>query len=61
VSLIDAAALPEVSCTVWSNVFMTAVLRPGEVLLVHGGSSGRVTTTRRRAPRRTSGWSAPVG
>ncbi|HET8614695.1 MAG TPA: NAD(P)H-quinone oxidoreductase [Actinomycetales bacterium] len=40
VSLVDAAALPEVACTVWSNVFMTAVLRPGEVLLVHGGSSG---------------------
>ncbi len=40
VSLEDAAALPEVACTVWSNVFMTANLQPGEVLLVHGGSSG---------------------
>ncbi len=40
VSLVDAAALPEVACTVWSNVFMTADLDPGEVLLVHGGSSG---------------------
>jgi putative PIG3 family NAD(P)H quinone oxidoreductase len=40
VDLVDAAALPEVTCTVWSNVFMTAGLRPGEVLLVHGGSSG---------------------
>jgi putative PIG3 family NAD(P)H quinone oxidoreductase len=40
VDLVDAAALPEVVCTVWSNVFMTAGLRPGEVLLVHGGSSG---------------------
>ncbi|MGN6611872.1 MAG: NAD(P)H-quinone oxidoreductase [Angustibacter sp.] len=40
VSLVDAAALPEVTCTVWSNVFMTANLRPGELLLVHGGSSG---------------------
>ncbi len=40
VSLIDAAGLPEVACTVWSNVFMTANLRPGQVLLVHGGSSG---------------------
>jgi putative PIG3 family NAD(P)H quinone oxidoreductase len=38
--LVDAAALPEVTSTVWSNVFMTAGLRPGEVLLVHGGSSG---------------------
>jgi NADPH:quinone reductase-like Zn-dependent oxidoreductase len=29
-----------VTCTVWSNVFMLAGLRPGETLLVHGGSSG---------------------
>lgn len=38
--LVAAAALPEVACTVWSNVFMIAHLRPGETLLVHGGSSG---------------------
>jgi putative PIG3 family NAD(P)H quinone oxidoreductase len=38
--LISAAALPEVFCTVWSNVFMIAALQPGEVLLVHGGSGG---------------------
>jgi putative PIG3 family NAD(P)H quinone oxidoreductase len=36
----QAAALPEVTCTVWSNVFMVAHLRPAETLLVHGGSSG---------------------
>lgn len=40
VTLVDAAALPEAACTVWSNVFMTAALRPGEILLAHGGSSG---------------------
>src|SRR4051794_33433268 len=40
VDLVDAAALPEVTATVWSNVFMAAGLRPGETLLVHGGSSG---------------------
>lgn len=40
VGLVEAAALPEVVCTVWSNVFMIAHLRPGETLLVHGGSSG---------------------
>ena len=39
-SLTEAAALPEVACTVWSNVFMRAALAPGEVLLVHGGASG---------------------
>ena len=40
VSVADAAALPEVACTVWANVVMTAQLRAGETLLVHGGSSG---------------------
>lgn len=40
VDLVDAAALPEALATVWSNVVMTARLRAGEVLLVHGGSSG---------------------
>lgn len=40
VDLVEAAALPEVTSTVWSNVFMVAHLRPGETLLVHGGSSG---------------------
>ncbi|MGY0017416.1 NAD(P)H-quinone oxidoreductase [Streptomyces sp. cg35] len=40
IDLARAAALPEVTCTVWSNVFMIAHLRPGETFLVHGGSSG---------------------
>ncbi|MCB5163384.1 NAD(P)H-quinone oxidoreductase [Streptomyces bambusae] len=40
VGLVEAAALPEVACTVWSNVFMIAHLRPGETFLVHGGASG---------------------
>ena len=41
-SLVDAAALPEVSCTVWSMVFgeHAGRLQPGERFLVHGGSSG---------------------
>ncbi|MFI6347626.1 NAD(P)H-quinone oxidoreductase [Streptomyces sp. NPDC050560] len=37
---VQAAALPEVTCTVWSNVFMISQLRPGETVLVHGGASG---------------------
>ncbi|MGC4806617.1 NAD(P)H-quinone oxidoreductase [Micromonospora sp. DT233] len=37
---VDAAALPEVACTVWSNVVQLAGLRGGETLLVHGGGSG---------------------
>jgi putative PIG3 family NAD(P)H quinone oxidoreductase len=40
VELATAAALPEVTCTVWSNVFMLARLRRGESFLVHGGASG---------------------
>ncbi|MGV9311014.1 NAD(P)H-quinone oxidoreductase [Streptomyces sp. NPDC003691] len=40
VDLAVAAALPEVTATVWSNVFMVAHLRPGETVLVHGGASG---------------------
>lgn len=38
--LVSAAALPEVTCTVWANVFMLGRLSAGEVLLVHGGTSG---------------------
>jgi NADPH:quinone reductase-like Zn-dependent oxidoreductase len=37
-SLLEAAALPEVTCTVWSMVFDRGRLLPGEVLLVHGGT-----------------------
>jgi putative PIG3 family NAD(P)H quinone oxidoreductase len=40
VDLVTAAALPEVACTVWSNVFMVAGLQPHETLLVHGGAGG---------------------
>ncbi|MDL4816865.1 NAD(P)H-quinone oxidoreductase [Actinomadura opuntiae] len=40
VDLVDAAGLPEVACTVWSNIWMHAGLRAGETLLVHGGGSG---------------------
>jgi putative PIG3 family NAD(P)H quinone oxidoreductase len=40
VSLIDAAALPEVTCTVWSMIFMHSRLAEGETLLAHGGASG---------------------
>jgi len=40
VSLVDAAALPETACTVWSNVFMVAGLHRGEWFLVHGGAGG---------------------
>ncbi len=42
ISLVDSAALPEVTCTVWSMVFGPTAgrLQPGERFLVHGGSGG---------------------
>jgi len=40
VALDDAAGLPEVACTVWSNLVMTARLTAGEFILLHGGASG---------------------
>ncbi len=40
VDLVEAAGLPEVAATVWSNVFQLGRLAEGETLLVHGGSSG---------------------
>ncbi|MFJ3385719.1 MULTISPECIES: NAD(P)H-quinone oxidoreductase [unclassified Curtobacterium] len=38
--LVSAAALPEAACTVYSNIGMLAGLRPGQTLLVHGGTGG---------------------
>jgi putative PIG3 family NAD(P)H quinone oxidoreductase len=40
VSLVEAAALPEAACTVWSSVFTAGRLTEGETFLVHGGGSG---------------------
>ena len=40
VDLVTAGGLPEVACTVWSNLVMTAHLAEGEWVLIHGGGSG---------------------
>ncbi|OBF89748.1 putative NAD(P)H quinone oxidoreductase, PIG3 family [Mycolicibacterium flavescens] len=40
VSLHEAAGLPEVACTVWSNLVMTVGLTAGQLVLIHGGASG---------------------
>jgi NADPH2:quinone reductase len=40
VDLNDAAGLPEVACTVWSNLVLTANLSAGQLILIHGGASG---------------------
>jgi putative PIG3 family NAD(P)H quinone oxidoreductase len=40
VTRLEAAGLPEVSCTVWSNLMMTAHLKADQLVLIHGGASG---------------------
>lgn len=40
VGIHQAAGLPEVACTVWSNLGMTAHLSKGQTVLFHGGASG---------------------
>ena len=40
VDLVEAAALPEVACTVWSNLVRVAGLRAGQLVLLHGGAGG---------------------
>jgi len=60
-SLVEAAALPETVCTVWSNVFMLAKLQPGEWLLLHGGASGIGTTGIQLAKRHGARVAVTVG
>ncbi len=43
-TMAEAAGVPETFFTVWTNVFERGHLKPGETLLVHGGSSGIGTT-----------------
>ncbi len=43
-SLIEAAAIPETFFTVWTNLFERGALKAGEIVLIHGGSSGIGTT-----------------
>ena len=43
-TMVEGAALPECVFTVWANVFERGHLTAGEVLLVHGGTSGIGTT-----------------
>src|SRR5580765_5370593 len=44
VDFVHAAAIPETTFTVWTNVFERGRLAPGESILIHGGSSGIGTT-----------------
>lgn len=44
VSFVEAAAIPETFFTVWANVFQMGKAKAGEVVLIHGGTSGIGTT-----------------
>lgn len=57
VALVDAAGLPEVACTVWSNLVLTAGLSEGQQLLVHGGASG-IGTHAIQVARQLGAWVA---
>jgi putative PIG3 family NAD(P)H quinone oxidoreductase len=59
--IVTAAAIPETFFTVWTNVFQRGRLRPGESLLVHGGSSGIGTTAIQLAAARGSRVFATAG
>lgn len=63
VSLVEAAALPEVTCTVWSMVFgeRAGRLQPGERFLVHGGTSGIGTMAIQLAKQRGASVFATAG
>lgn len=63
VSVVDAAALPEATCTVWSMVFgpLTGRLQPGESILIHGGTSGIGTMAIQLAHQRGSRVLTTVG
>ncbi|MCC7123513.1 MAG: NAD(P)H-quinone oxidoreductase [Acidobacteria bacterium] len=51
-SLVDAAALPETTFTVWTNLFERGKLVSGETVLIHGGTSGIGTTAIQMAAAR---------
>ena len=43
-TMVEGAAVPETYFTVWTNVFERGRLQPGELALIHGGTSGIGTT-----------------
>jgi len=60
-SMVEAAAMPETFFTVWTNVFERGALKPGETLLVHGGTSGIGTVAVQLATVLGSGVFATAG
>ena len=59
--MVHAASLPEVMFTVWTNVFERGHLQPGELVLIHGGSSGIGTAAIQLAKARGSRVFATAG
>ena len=55
-SMVEAAALPETSFTVWTNLFDRGRCKAGETVLIHGGTSGIGTT----AIQLAAAWGARV-
>jgi len=44
ISMVEAAAIPETFFTVWTNLFDRGRCKPGDNVLIHGGTSGIGTT-----------------
>jgi NADPH:quinone reductase len=55
-SMVEAAALPETFLTVWTNLFERGGCKSGDVVLIHGGTSGIGTT----AIQLANAWGAKV-
>ena len=43
-SMVEAAAIPETYLTVWTNLFERGGCKSGDIVLIHGGTSGIGTT-----------------
>jgi NADPH:quinone reductase len=43
-SMVEAAAIPETYLTVWTNLFERGRCKAGDIVLIHGGTSGIGTT-----------------
>jgi NADPH2:quinone reductase len=56
ISMVEAAAIPETFFTVWTNLFDRGRCKPGDMVLVHGGTSGIGTT----AIQLAAAWGARV-
>jgi putative PIG3 family NAD(P)H quinone oxidoreductase len=56
ISMVEAAAIPETFFTVWTNLFERGGCKPGDTVLVHGGTSGIGTT----AIQLAAAWGARV-